>query len=542
MTPLDQSMFENASASTAPTPRPQPVPTSVGTVLQHSRPASSQHLRNLGKAVGAKVNDLLRRKEPAGSVGVMEVNASVGAMLGTAQLAIEDGAVVLDAFPRLDPPPPITRKRMPRALKTPQDMLIAPQPEGTSTRSSTEEPPAPPTDHPDLAEEQLEIGGPSPPECPGVPSMTGTTEPSSGALPVPDLIHKGSQESQWQVVTLYGVFTNHYSANGPSRCLLLELLDISVSELLLHSSNQGCSMWMIQHCARDVLEALAFLHHKGYVHADLKPRNILWSAEEECFKLIDFGLSFKEGNQDVKYIQTDGYRAPEAELQNCLAQAGLQSETECTSAVDLWSLGIVLLEMFSGMKLKHTVQSQEWKTNSSAIIDRIFASEGVVNSAIPAYHLRDLIKSMLHCDQGKRASAEKALCSPFFSIPFAPHIEDLVMLPTPVLRLLNVLSDASLQCEEEYEVCKVKDNQLFPFSDILEDIREECQKYGPVVSLLIPKENPGKGQVFVEYANAGDSKAAQKVLTGKIFDGKFVVATFYPLSAYKRGYLYQNLL
>ncbi|NWI87496.1 UHMK1 kinase, partial [Pitta sordida] len=331
------------------------------------------------------------------------------------------------------------------------------------------------------------------------------------------------------IVTLYGVFTNHYSANGPSRCLLLELLDISVSELLLHSSNQGCSMWMIQHCARDVLEALAFLHHKGYVHADLKPRNILWSAEEECFKLIDFGLSFKEGNQDVKYIQTDGYRAPEAELQNCLAQAGLQSETECTSAVDLWSLGIVLLEMFSGMKLKHTVQSQEWKANSSAIIDRIFASEGVVNSAIPAYHLRDLIKSMLHCDQGKRASAEKALCSPFFSIPFAPHIEDLVMLPTPVLRLLNVLSDASLQCEEEYE-------------DILEDIREECQKYGPVVSLLIPKENPGKGQVFVEYANAGDSKAAQKMLTGKTFDGKFVVAMFYPLSAYKRGYLYQNLL
>lgn len=49
-------------------------------------------------------------------------------------------------------------------------------------------------------------------------------------------------------------------------------------------------------------------------------------------------------------------------------------------------------------------------------------------------------------------------------------------------------------------------------------------------------------QVFVEYANAGDSKAAQKLLTGRMFDGKFVVATFYPLSAYKRGYLYQTLL
>lgn len=152
-----------------------------------------------------------------------------------------------------------------------------------------------------------------------------------------------------------------------------------------------------------------------------------------------------------------------------------------------------------------------------------------MNAAIPAYHLRDLIKSMLHDDPSRRIPAEMALCSPFFSIPFAPHIEDLVMLPTPVLRLLNVLDDDYLENEEDYE-------------DVVEDVKEECQKYGPVVSLLVPKENPGRGQVFVEYANAGDSKAAQKLLTGRMFDGKFVVATFYPLSAYKRGYLYQTLL
>lgn len=83
-------------------------------------------------------------------------------------------AVGMDAFPRLEPPPPITKKRTPRALKTPQDMLIAPQPEGTSTRSGTEEPPEPPTAHPDPTEEQLGMGDSSPPECPGVPSMAGT--------------------------------------------------------------------------------------------------------------------------------------------------------------------------------------------------------------------------------------------------------------------------------------------------------------------------------------------------------------------------------
>uniref|UniRef100_A0A3P8UBG2 Serine/threonine-protein kinase Kist n=1 Tax=Amphiprion percula TaxID=161767 RepID=A0A3P8UBG2_AMPPE len=340
------------------------------------------------------------------------------------------------------------------------------------------------------------------------------------------------------IVTLYGVFTNHSAVGVATRCLLLELLDVSVSELLVRGSSgtqggrpqQGHSMWLVQHCARDILEALAFLHREGYVHADLKPRNILWSADDECFKLIDFGLSFKQGNQDVKYIQTDGYRAPEAEIQNSLAQAGVEVEGDsgCTAAVDLWSLGIILLEMFSGIKLKDTMRSPEWKDNSAAIVDHIFASNSLACPAIPVYHLRDLIKSMLLNDPKQRCTAETALLSPFFSIPFAPHIEDLVLLPSPVLRLLNLIDDSHLHNEEEYE-------------DILEDMKEECQKYGSVVSLLIPKENPGKGQVFVEYANSSDSKEAQRLLTGRTFDGKFVVATFYPLSAYKRGYLYQTV-
>ncbi|XP_068020670.1 uncharacterized protein C1orf226 homolog [Melanerpes formicivorus] len=192
LVPVDQSLFENASAA-APAPRPQP-----------PRPAGSQHLRNLGKAVGAKVNDLLRRREPPAlpGPGVTEVNASAGAVLGAGQPAGEEGAVGLDAFPRLDPPPSTSRKRTPRALKTPQDMLIAPQPAGTGPRGSLEEPsePAPAHSHP--AGEQLGTRDPSPAACPAVPTATGTPEPAeeqpTAALPVPDLIHKGSLDSQWQ--------------------------------------------------------------------------------------------------------------------------------------------------------------------------------------------------------------------------------------------------------------------------------------------------------------------------------------------------------
>ena len=40
-------------------------------------------------------------------------------------------------------------------------------------------------------------------------------------------------------MTLYGVFTNHSCVGVPTHCLLLELLDVSVSELLVRGSTQA---------------------------------------------------------------------------------------------------------------------------------------------------------------------------------------------------------------------------------------------------------------------------------------------------------------
>jgi splicing factor U2AF subunit len=51
-------------------------------------------------------------------------------------------------------------------------------------------------------------------------------------------------------------------------------------------------------------------------------------------------------------------------------------------------------------------------------------------------------------------------------------------LPTEVLCLLNMVMPEELTDEEEYE-------------DILEDIREECAKYGEVRSIEIPRPVPG---------------------------------------------------
>ncbi|XP_064334007.1 carboxyl-terminal PDZ ligand of neuronal nitric oxide synthase protein isoform X6 [Camelus dromedarius] len=206
---VDHSMFENLN--TALTPKLQasrsfphlsrsaaPSSATLGPV-EPGGPGlwagSSQHLKNLGKAMGAKVNDFLRRKEPSGlgGAGTMEVNKTAGAQLaGGAD--VDDGRSALqDTFPRLDPPPPIIRKRTPRALKTTQDMLISSQPVLSSLEYGTELSPGQPQDsHPAAQPSPADA---SQPEATMEMADRGEALPNGEvSLSVPDLIHKDSQD------------------------------------------------------------------------------------------------------------------------------------------------------------------------------------------------------------------------------------------------------------------------------------------------------------------------------------------------------------
>ncbi|XP_060133431.1 uncharacterized protein C1orf226 homolog [Zootoca vivipara] len=140
---FNQNTFENSN-TTAATKLP-----AAKSVSLHPRSSprgppewvgGSQHLKNLSKTVGAKVNDLLRRKETSNhsSFGVTEVNERAGAALSCGQgtLDQEEWQAPVGAIPRLNPPPEIAKKRTPRALKTTQDMLIASQPSVGSIEAS----------------------------------------------------------------------------------------------------------------------------------------------------------------------------------------------------------------------------------------------------------------------------------------------------------------------------------------------------------------------------------------------------------------------
>uniref|UniRef100_T1J8X9 Splicing factor U2AF subunit n=1 Tax=Strigamia maritima TaxID=126957 RepID=T1J8X9_STRMM len=95
-----------------------------------------------------------------------------------------------------------------------------------------------------------------------------------------------------------------------------------------------------------------------------------------------------------------------------------------------------------------------------------------------------------------------------------------------VLCLLNLVVPDELRDDEEYE-------------DILEDIREECSKYGAVRSLEIPRpidgmDVAGLGKVFVEFGSVLDCQKAQHNLSGRKFANRIVVTAAFDSDKYHR--------
>lgn len=97
--------------------------------------------------------------------------------------------------------------------------------------------------------------------------------------------------------------------------------------------------------AYDVARALLYIHSKGIIHRDIKPGNILISKNGQV-KLTDFGIASLGADDDIdnkskmEMLGTPAYMSPE-QLENF-------SETDVKS--DIYSFGVVLYEMLTGLK------------------------------------------------------------------------------------------------------------------------------------------------------------------------------------------------
>jgi len=121
-------------------------------------------------------------------------------------------------------------------------------------------------------------------------------------------------------------------------CITFEMLSINLYEFIKNNKFQGLSLALVRRMAVQLLHSLKFLRRQNIIHCDLKPENILLrSPNKSSVKVIDFGSSCLVHERMYTYIQSRFYRAPEVIL-------GLPYDT----AIDMWSLGCILAELFSG--------------------------------------------------------------------------------------------------------------------------------------------------------------------------------------------------
>ncbi|XP_037465543.1 uncharacterized protein LOC119337485 isoform X3 [Triticum dicoccoides] len=152
-------------------------------------------------------------------------------------------------------------------------------------------------------------------------------------------------------------------AETQQRLLCFEYLPNGSLSDYIQDSSAGLEWRERYKIIKGICEGLTYLHHNNILHLDLKPGNVLMD-EDMLPKIADFGHSrslekYQTSINTTTFSGTLGYMAPEF--------AG----HKITRTFDLYSLGVIIIEILTGKRGYHNVENilQSW-SNRSNILQR----------------------------------------------------------------------------------------------------------------------------------------------------------------------------
>jgi hypothetical protein len=136
---------------------------------------------------------------------------------------------------------------------------------------------------------------------------------------------------------------------------------------------------------QQTIKALGFMHHRRYIHLDMKPSNIMVSHGR--VKLIDFGVSVTIGHQPHAVTGTAGFLSPE--------QIVRDSPTEAT---DIFALGVTFAVIFGGKPLHQTAdQLKSRQFRSEARYHLTSVEQPTIVDVPELVEFPELVQLISHC-------------------------------------------------------------------------------------------------------------------------------------------------
>lgn len=155
-----------------------------------------------------------------------------------------------------------------------------------------------------------------------------------------------------------------------------------------------------------VASAVSYLHEQNVVHRDLKPENLLYLSTDvnSNIKITDFGLAKHKAEGQKQMMTTacgtPGYVAPEV----------LKNEPYGT-AVDLWSLGVILYILLCGFPpFYHESTAELYRQIKKGQYDFPSPYWNDISDAA-----KDIVRRLLCVDPKQRLSAKGVLGHPWVS-------------------------------------------------------------------------------------------------------------------------------